>query len=45
MTTKELRQNMRRGSFVIPFLLIQLLAVVATVIEFQRGEVFKADEE
>ena len=44
MTTKELRQNMRRGSFVIPFLLIQLLAVVATVIEFQRGEVFKADE-
>lgn len=35
---------MRRGSFVFPFLLIQLLAVVATVVEFQRGEVFKVTE-
>ncbi len=38
MTAKELRQSMRRGSFVIPFLLIQILAVAATVIEFQKGE-------
>lgn len=38
MTTKELRQSMRRGSFVIPFLLIQLLAVVATTIEFNSGD-------
>lgn len=44
MTTKELRQNMRRGSFVFPFLLIQLLAVLATVFEFQRGEVYKIDD-
>lgn len=44
MTTKELRQSMRRGSFVIPFLLIQLLAVLATVFEFQRGEVYKLNE-
>ncbi|MBX3742245.1 MAG: hypothetical protein KF712_14730 [Akkermansiaceae bacterium] len=45
MTTKELRQNMRRGSFVVPFLVIQILAVLATVFEFQRGEVYKIDEE
>jgi len=44
MTTKELRQNMRRGSFVIPFLLIQLLAVLATIFEFQRGKVFRIDD-
>lgn len=44
MTTKELRQNMRRGSFVIPFLLIQVMAIVATVIEFQRGEVLRMSE-
>jgi ABC-type transport system involved in multi-copper enzyme maturation permease subunit len=36
MTTKELRQSLRRGSFVIPFLLIQFLAVVATAVEFQK---------
>jgi hypothetical protein len=41
MTTKELRQNMRRGSFIIPFLLLQLLAVIATVIEFKNGDVAK----
>lgn len=44
MTTKELRQSMRRGSFVIPFLVIQILAVLATILEFQRGEVEKLHE-
>lgn len=38
MLVKELRQNMRRGSFVYPFLLIQALAVVAMIIEFQIGD-------
>ncbi|MBK1882747.1 hypothetical protein JIN85_09995 [Luteolibacter pohnpeiensis] len=37
MTTKELRQSLRRGSFIYPFLGIQLLAVFATAIEFQNG--------
>jgi ABC-type transport system involved in multi-copper enzyme maturation permease subunit len=36
MFVKELRQNMRRASFVYPFLGIQLLAIVALVIEFQH---------
>jgi ABC-type transport system involved in multi-copper enzyme maturation permease subunit len=44
MTTKELRQSMRRGSFVIPFLVIQILAILATILEFQRGEVEKMSE-
>ena len=44
MTTKELRQSMRRGSFVIPFLVIQILAILATILEFQRGEVSKISE-
>lgn len=35
MLVKELRQNMRRSSFVYPFLGIQLLAVIALVVEFQ----------
>lgn len=35
MFVKELRQNMRRASFVYPFLGIQLLAIVALIIEFQ----------
>jgi len=39
MTTKELRQNLRRGSFVYPFLGIQLLAVIAMAAEFQMGDV------
>lgn len=34
MTAKELRQQLRRGSFVYPFLAIQLLAVLATTAEF-----------
>lgn len=35
MTAKELRQSLRRGSFVYPFLAIQLLAVVAVAVEFK----------
>lgn len=38
MTVKELRQGMRRGSFVVPFLAIQLLAVLAMAAEFQAGD-------
>lgn len=37
MTAKELRQGMRRHSFVVPFLLIHLLALVATSYEFAKG--------
>ncbi|MES2920490.1 MAG: hypothetical protein V4819_03030 [Verrucomicrobiota bacterium] len=37
MTAKELRQSLRRGSFVYPFLAIQLFAVVAMAVEFQMG--------
>ncbi|BCU75905.1 hypothetical protein [Luteolibacter sp. LG18] len=39
MTVKELRQNLRRGSFVYPFIGIQLLAVLAVVAEFQMRRV------
>ncbi|MGE9271117.1 MAG: hypothetical protein ACQKBU_09975 [Verrucomicrobiales bacterium] len=37
MLVKEMRQNMRRGSFVIPFLSVHVLAVAAVIIEFQTG--------
>ncbi|MBC8128577.1 MAG: hypothetical protein H8M99_15670 [Gloeobacteraceae cyanobacterium ES-bin-144] len=37
MTAKELRQSMRRGSFVLPFIGIQFLAVVAMSAEFKMG--------
>jgi ABC-type transport system involved in multi-copper enzyme maturation permease subunit len=37
MLVKELRQNMRRVSFVYPFLAIQLLAIGALIIEFETG--------
>lgn len=37
MLVKEMRQNMRRGSFVIPFLAVHVLAVAAVVLEFQTG--------
>ena len=36
MTVKELRQSLRRGSFVLPFLAVQMLALTATVIEFKQ---------
>ena len=35
MLVKELRQNMRRGSFVYPFLGIHLFAIIALLMEFQ----------
>lgn len=37
MLVKEMRQNMRRGSFVIPFLAVHALAIGAVIIEFQAG--------
>ncbi len=37
MTAKELRQSLRRGSFVYPFLAIQFFAVLAMMAEFQNG--------
>lgn len=39
MTVKELRQGLRRGSFMVPFILIQVLAVLAMVAEFNMGDV------
>ena len=39
MTVKELRQGLRRGMFVIPFVVIQALAVLAMVVEFNMGDV------
>lgn len=38
MLVKELRQNMRRQSFVFPFLCVQALAVAAIIAEFQLGD-------
>lgn len=35
MTVKELRQSLRRGSFVYPFLAIHFFAVAAMAVEFQ----------
>lgn len=39
MTVKELRQGLRRGMFMIPFIVIQALAVLAMVAEFNMGDV------
>ena len=39
MTVKELRQGLRRGIFIYPFIGIHLLAVVAVATEFQMEEV------
>jgi ABC-type transport system involved in multi-copper enzyme maturation permease subunit len=44
MTVKELRQGMRRGSFVIPFLGIHLLAILTTATEFQAGDLGSTSE-
>jgi len=44
MTVKELRQNLRRGSFVYPFLGIQFLAVIAMAAEFQMGDISEYTE-
>lgn len=37
MVTKELRQGLRRGLFLFPFIGIQVLAVAAMAVEFQMG--------
>ncbi|BDS05508.1 hypothetical protein NT6N_05480 [Oceaniferula spumae] len=39
MTVKELRQGLRRGMFMVPFIVIQLLAVLAMLAEFNMGDV------
>lgn len=39
MTVKELRQGLRRGMFMIPFIVIQVLAVLAMLAEFNMGDV------
>ncbi|MGL5019211.1 MAG: hypothetical protein ACRDBP_13835 [Luteolibacter sp.] len=44
MTAKELRQSLRRGSFVYPFLAIQLFAVVAMGVEFSLGHATESNE-
>lgn len=44
MTVKELRQGLRRGSFVYPFLAIQALAVFAITAEFRMGDVAPFNE-
>jgi ABC-type transport system involved in multi-copper enzyme maturation permease subunit len=44
MTAKELRQSLRRGSFVLPFLGIQFLALVAMIAEFRTGHAAASSE-
>ena len=44
MTAKELRQSLRRGSFVLPFLVIQVLALVAMIAEFKMGHAAGASD-
>lgn len=44
MTAKELRQSLRRGSFVYPFLAIQFLAVCAIAAEFYMGYASESTE-
>ncbi len=44
MTAKELRQSLRRGSFVYPFLGIQFLAVCAMAAEFQNGHASESSD-
>lgn len=44
MTAKELRQSLRRGSFVYPFLGIQLFAVLAMVAEFKMGNAGESEK-
>ena len=39
MTVKELRQGLRRGMFMIPFIAIQGMAVLAMAAEFSMGDV------
>lgn len=41
MTVKELRQGLRRGLFTVPFMVIQVLSVLAMIAEFGMGDVEK----
>ena len=42
MLVKELRQNMRRGSFIYPFLAIQLFAVMALLYELRTEAAYSS---
>ncbi len=44
MTVKELRQNLRRGSFVVPFIVIHILAAAAMAVEFQVGAASRSSQ-
>lgn len=44
VSTKELRQSLRRGSFVYPFLGIQVLCILAMIYDFQSGHSGDADQ-
>jgi hypothetical protein len=44
MLVKELRQNLRRGSFVFPFLIVHVLAVAAVFLEFREGATERPSE-
>lgn len=44
MTAKELRQGMRRGSFVAAFIAIQVLAMICISVEAQSGEAMDVDD-
>ena len=44
MTAKELRQSLRRGSFVLPFIGIQVLALIAMTAEFRGGHAAPASD-
>lgn len=44
MTAKELRQSLRRGNFVYPFLGVHVLAVMATIFDFYAGNRLKSSE-
>ena len=44
MTAKELRQSMRRGSFVWPFIGIQVLALIAMAAEFKMGHAAESSD-
>lgn len=44
VSTKELRQSLRRGSFVYPFLGIQVVCILSMIYDFQSGHVGDADQ-
>lgn len=44
MTAKELRQGLRRGVFIYPFLAVQIFALIAIMVEFEIGHDSEATE-